>query len=340
MQVTRLASIALVVGLLGSPGSGTAASPDPSIAPVAPSPVGASVPGLVLAPGAPMGAEPPLREPVRPTGRVVGPDVERPADLDERLGPVRMQIWLPVGVGEPGDTLRFHVRISNLAKRTLRLYCPGFNLLTGIAELFPKVPAPTREDEFYRIMLGILRPGLLTVPIQQRAEDNPACAGKAVASRFPLGPGRTLEVTADALLVAPYGGQALPGGSLHVSSGVQWTPKGGAPGDGGALGLSGELTIEGPDWPWASPVELVDAIDAVLEVRALFDRPVGWDVLDVPVPDVLTRLPGWTLPASVDPSHLLAWRLVPEPADPDDGARPVTILVDPWTAQVIAVLPD
>jgi hypothetical protein len=161
-----------------------------------------------------------------------------------------------------------------------------------------------------------------------------------VAARFPLGPGHALDVSADALLVAPYGDQALPGGSLHISSGVQWTPRGGGPDDGGALGLSGEIAIAGPDWPWANPVSLVDAIDAVPEIRALFARPVGWEVIDLEVADVLERLPGWSLPAGADPSELRAWRLDPAPVDPDDGATPVTILVDPWTAQVIAVLSD
>ena len=85
---------------------------------------------------------------------------------------------------------------------------------------------------------------------------------------------------------------------------------------------------------------VVDAIDADPEVQALFARPVGYEAIDLEVAAVLERLPGWSLPAGFDPSQLLAWRLVPGAADPDDGATPVTILVDPWTAQVIAVLPD
>lgn len=123
MRVRWLASVPLVVGLLATPLTGTAASPDPSS-----SPAPAAVPGLVLAPDARIGADPPLRDPVQPTGRVLVPDLDRPADLDDRLKPVWFQIWFPDGTAGPGDTLRFHVRVTNLGKRTIRLYCPGFNL--------------------------------------------------------------------------------------------------------------------------------------------------------------------------------------------------------------------
>lgn len=344
MRFTFLAPIAVMVGVLGVPVTGSAASPEPSLAPVPGSPALAapgavSIPGLVLAPDARIGADPSLRDPIQPTGRVVAADTKRAADLDDELRPVRLQIWFPDGIAGPGDTVRFHVRITNQGMRTIRLYCPGFNLRGWTLSLFPDVPARTVEDELNRLVFGIQGPGLFTLRITPRAGDNPACEGRPVAARFPLGPGRALDVTADALLVAPYGAQALPGGSLHIASGVQWTPKGGGPQDGGALGGSADITIEGPDWPWANPVTVVDAIDAIPEVRALIARPVGFRVDDVSVDVVLARLPGWSLPAGFDPSQLLAWRLVPEPADPEDGATPVSILVDPWTAQVIAVLP-
>ena len=121
MRVMVRASVALLAVLICLPTMGAAASPDPSPSPgasvVAGSPAPASpaaaVPGLVLAPGSRIGADPPLRDPVQPTGRVLVPDTDRTADLDEALRPVRMQIWFPEGTGGPGDTLRVHVRITN-----------------------------------------------------------------------------------------------------------------------------------------------------------------------------------------------------------------------------------
>ena len=186
---------ALLAGLLGLPLTGAAASPEPSASPVAwspgasPSPAAGGIPGLVLAPGARIGADPPLREPVQPTGRVLAPDLDRAAFLDERLKSVRFQIWFPDGTAGPGDTLRFHVRITNQGKRTIRLYCPGFNLGTWTLSLFPEVRARTVEADLDRLMFGVQGPGLFTVRITPRPGQNPACEGRAVAARFPLGPG-------------------------------------------------------------------------------------------------------------------------------------------------------
>lgn len=303
-----------------------------------PSPMPSSVPGLVLAADARIGADPPLREPVEPTGRVVQPDRTKQPDWSNDLGPVGFEVWLPQGTAGPGDRLAFDVRITNRGKRTIRLYCPGFNLGGWTASLFPMDPYASAETQLDRLAFGMQGPGLLLLPIVPMEGENGACEGKELAARFPLAAGRALDVRSEALLVAPYGGQALPAGQLHITSGVQWTPKGG--GRGGALGSSGEVAIAGPAWPWANPTALLDAIDAVPEVATLLDRADGFEARDVEVAAVLERLPGWTLPEGVAPAHLLGWQLVPLPATPDDGATAVTILVDPWTAQVIAVLPD
>ena len=93
----------------------------------------------------PIGADPPLRQPVlRPKGprRPLDTSV-RPSARAERRG-VRLEMWLPEGRVRTRDWLPVHVRITNTGAHDITFACGGGYTRAETAALFPHVASAGR----------------------------------------------------------------------------------------------------------------------------------------------------------------------------------------------------
>ncbi len=171
------------------------------------------------------------------------------------------------------------------------------------------------------------------------------CPG-SVGLEFNVRPGERLEYDTFALPRALAGDQPLPAGMLPVRAELRYDLGQGRRREP-SLAVQSSVRLAGPDWPWATPVEMVDAALAdptFAEWIATRNRPTWWgeagtesmhgDGRGQDPPGVAEWSDfGFTGPA---PDGTLILSLDAGPPGPD-GWTLGRVLLDPWTAQVLGV---
>ncbi|MFN8619221.1 MAG: hypothetical protein U0869_00560 [Chloroflexota bacterium] len=286
----------------------------------------------------PIGADPPPGDPVQPTGRTLTPTTDRPADLDTGPDALRIEAWLPEETAGPGDTLAIHVRLTNGSERPFALLCPMFRVQASTSGLYPDDPdlrvttqrwSGSPFDQLLVLMLD-----LEAFRFSRQDPLGQGCERGDGKVQVRLRPGETLEGTATAVLRAPYGDQALPAGPLSIAVAVSADLRGSR--NTPILSVSGDLQIDGPAWPWASPGQVLDAIGSDPRIIDLVERAKDVTIARADTAEVVARLPDGVLPPDFPTDQLLAYELR---VDLPRASRFIVsdILVDPWTAQVIDV---
>ena len=301
--------------------------------------------GTVLAPTASpvIGADPPLRDPVVATGGKVPVDHHRAPDARAEQDGVVLELWLPQDAIGPGDWLAAHLRITNTRATTISVDCPPAHTRALTHRLFdPGRRWWSRAAAFKRAILGETWVGSVPFGSERNGVECPGSVGL----EFNVRPGERLEYDTFALPRALAGDQPLPAGMLPVRAELRYDLGQGRRREP-SLAVQTSVRLEGPDWPWATSVEMVDAAlgdPNFAEWIATRNQPAWWGDAEVDLirgdgrgrdrlgvgewPDF-----GFIGPAP-DGTLILSLTAGPPSAD---GWTLGRVLVDPWTATVLGV---
>jgi len=266
-----------------------------------------------------------LREPVVALVPMQRLHPTRPPTLSKERGGVRLEVWLPKRTLSPGEWLTVHVRITNERKGPIHLGCYPTRSRLRVHELFDRGRVWTgNAASFKRAVLELTWLG------SPQLANGPASCPQGETGGTRLRPGGHLEY--DARLVPRYGvrDQPLPAGRLPLTTTLSY-----ATNDWGVprrtVTVGGEVELDGPPWPWASPQQIVDAALADPRFAAWLDdqgpgccRSATFEVVEAPG-SIYWPEHGFEGPAPDGTVYLSTF--------------PSSVLLDPWTAQVISFDP-